>query len=85
MRRREFIAFIGAGVMLPLSARAQQSKKVYRIATLHPLWPVAELTESSSNRFWRELFPGNPPARLRRGKEPGNRALFRRGACRDLP
>jgi putative ABC transport system substrate-binding protein len=56
MRRREFIAFIGAGVMLPLSARAQQSTKVYRIAILHPLWPVAELTESSSNRFWRELF-----------------------------
>jgi putative tryptophan/tyrosine transport system substrate-binding protein len=56
MRRREFIAFIGAGVTLPLSARAQQSTKVYRIAILHPLWPVAELTESSSNRFWRELF-----------------------------
>jgi putative tryptophan/tyrosine transport system substrate-binding protein len=56
MRRREFIAFIGAGVMLPFSARAQQSTKVYRIAILHPLWPVAELTESSSNRFWRELF-----------------------------
>jgi putative tryptophan/tyrosine transport system substrate-binding protein len=56
MRRREFIAFIGAGVMLPLSARAQQSTKVYRIAIVHPSWPVAELTESSSNRFWRELF-----------------------------
>ncbi|KRR06574.1 hypothetical protein CP49_26970 [Bradyrhizobium valentinum] len=42
--------------MLPLSARAQQSTKAYRIAILHPLWPVAELTESSSNRFWRELF-----------------------------
>jgi putative ABC transport system substrate-binding protein len=56
MRRREFIAFMGSGVMLPLSARAQQSTKAYRIAILHPLWPVAELTESSSNRFWRELF-----------------------------
>ncbi|MBR0693256.1 ABC transporter substrate-binding protein [Bradyrhizobium lablabi] len=56
MRRREFIAFIGAGVILPFGARAQQSKKVYRIAILHPLWPVTELTESSSNRFWRELF-----------------------------
>jgi putative tryptophan/tyrosine transport system substrate-binding protein len=56
MRRREFIVFIGAGVMLPLSARAQQSTKVYRIAIMHPLWPVDELTESSSNRFWRELF-----------------------------
>jgi putative ABC transport system substrate-binding protein len=56
MRRREFFAFIGAGVMLPLVARAQQSTKVHRIAILHPLWPVAELTEASSNRFWRELF-----------------------------
>ncbi|MEH2592884.1 ABC transporter substrate-binding protein [Bradyrhizobium sp. AZCC 1721] len=56
MRRREFIAFMGSGVMLPLSARAQQSTKAYRIAILHPLWPVAELTASSSNRYWRELF-----------------------------
>jgi putative tryptophan/tyrosine transport system substrate-binding protein len=56
MRRREFIAFIGAGVMLPLSARAQQSTKAYRIAILHPLWPVAELSDRSSNRYWRELF-----------------------------
>jgi putative tryptophan/tyrosine transport system substrate-binding protein len=56
MRRREFIAFIGAGAMLPFSARAQQSTKVYRIAILHPLWPVAELTERSSNQYWRELF-----------------------------
>ena len=56
MRRREFIAFIGAGAMLPLVARAQQSTKVYRIAILHPLWPVAELTERSSNQYWRELF-----------------------------
>jgi ABC-type uncharacterized transport system substrate-binding protein len=56
MRRREFIAFMGSGVTLPLSARAQQSTKAYRIAILHPLWPVAELTDRSSNRYWRELF-----------------------------
>lgn len=56
MRRREFIAFMGLGVMLPFSARAQQSTKAYRIAILHPLWPVAELTDRSSNRYWRELF-----------------------------
>jgi putative tryptophan/tyrosine transport system substrate-binding protein len=42
--------------MLPLDARAQQSTKVYRIARLHPLWLVAELTERSSNQYWRELF-----------------------------
>ena len=45
MRRREFIGFIGAVALLPLSARAQQSTKVYRIAILHPSHPVAELTE----------------------------------------
>ena len=56
MRRREFIAFMGLGVMLPLSARAQQSTKTYRIAILHPLWPVAELSDRSRNRYWRELF-----------------------------
>jgi putative tryptophan/tyrosine transport system substrate-binding protein len=56
MRRRKFIAFMSLGVMLPLSARAQQSTKAYRIAILHPLWPVAELTDRSSNRYWRELF-----------------------------
>jgi len=48
MRRREFIGFIGGVALLPLSARAQQSKKVYRIAILHPSYPVVELTEVSS-------------------------------------
>ena len=83
MRRREFIAFIGAVSMLPRAARSQQSTKVYRIARLHPLWPVAELTERSSNQYWRELsmkFAGSATSK----KEPGNRALFRRGTCRDL-
>jgi len=56
MRRREFIGFIGAVALLPLSARAQQSTKVYRIAILHPSHPVAELTEVSRFRYWREFF-----------------------------
>ncbi|MBR0696710.1 ABC transporter substrate-binding protein [Bradyrhizobium lablabi] len=56
MRRREFIAFVGAGVMLPLGAGAQQSKKVYRIALLHPSHPVSELTENSRFKYWREFF-----------------------------
>src|SRR5438874_1017289 len=56
MRRREFIASIGAGAMLPLVARAQQSTKVYRIALLHPSHPVSELTEHSRLRYWREFF-----------------------------
>src|SRR5438067_3468009 len=54
MRRREFIGFIGAVALLPIIARAQQSKKVYRIAILHPSRPVAELTEVT--QYWREFF-----------------------------
>src|SRR5262245_31114973 len=56
MQRREFIAFIGAGVMLPLSARAQQSPKVYRIAIMHPSHPITELNERSRFRYYREFF-----------------------------
>jgi ABC-type uncharacterized transport system substrate-binding protein len=56
MRRREFIASIGAVTMLPTIARAQQSTKVYRIAILHPSHPVTELTEVSHFRYWREFF-----------------------------
>ncbi|MBR1245853.1 ABC transporter substrate-binding protein [Bradyrhizobium sp. AUGA SZCCT0169] len=56
MKRREFIGTIGTVALLPLMARAQQSKKVYRIAILHPSHPVAELTEVSSFRYWREFF-----------------------------
>jgi putative ABC transport system substrate-binding protein len=56
MRRREFFALIGAGAMLPLVARAQQSKKVYRIAILSPSRPVSELTENSPVKYWREFF-----------------------------
>ena len=54
MKRRQFIASVSAGVMLPLIARAQQSTKVYRIAILHPSRPVAELTEVT--QYWREFF-----------------------------
>jgi putative ABC transport system substrate-binding protein len=56
MRRREFIAFIGAVSMLPRAARSQQSTKVYRIAILHPSNPVTELTEASHLPHWRAWF-----------------------------
>src|SRR4029453_6006404 len=56
MRRREFIAFIGAVSILPRAARSQQSTKVYRIALLHTSHPVSELTEHSRFRYWREFF-----------------------------
>ena len=56
MRRREFIAFIGAVSILPHAARSQQSTKAYRIAILHPSNPVTELTEVSHLPHWREWF-----------------------------
>src|ERR1700677_2965647 len=36
MRRREFVAFVGAAVMWPLAARAQQPKRIARIGFLDP-------------------------------------------------
>ena len=56
MRRREFIAFIGAVSILPRAARSQQSTKVYRIAIMHPSHPIAELNEHSRFRYYREFF-----------------------------
>ena len=58
MRRREFIAFIGATCMLPRSARSHQSAKVYRIAIVHPSHPISELNEQSRFRYYREFFGG---------------------------
>jgi hypothetical protein len=57
MRRREFLALLaGASVLPPVSAGAQQSTKVYRIAMLHPSHPVAQLTETSSLPYYRAFF-----------------------------
>ena len=57
MRRREFLAALaGASFLLPVGAGAQQSTKVYRIAMLHPSHPVAEMTESSSLRYFHAFF-----------------------------
>jgi putative ABC transport system substrate-binding protein len=54
MRRRKFIALVGAVVARPLSARAQQGSKVHRIAIAHPN-PVALLTETGGAPI-RALF-----------------------------
>ena len=56
MRRREFVALLAGSALPPLTAWAQQTTKVYRIAILHPSRPVAKMVETSSVRDWRELF-----------------------------
>ncbi len=57
MRRREFVALVASSALfLPLAAWAQQLKKVYRIAILHPSHSVADLTETSSLNYYRAFF-----------------------------
>ncbi|WP_213290966.1 ABC transporter substrate-binding protein [Bradyrhizobium sp. sGM-13] len=56
MKRREFVALLGAVSMLPLTARAQQTAKMYRIAIMHPSHRITELNELSRFRYYREFF-----------------------------
>jgi putative ABC transport system substrate-binding protein len=56
MRRREFIgSLIGTAVAWPLTVRAQEPAKVYRIAIIHPSRPVTEMNESG-NIYYKALF-----------------------------
>ena len=57
MRRREFVKLLaGSALAQPLTAWAQPTTKVYRLAILHPSRPVAKIVEDSSVRDWREFF-----------------------------
>src|SRR5215470_12426838 len=56
MKRREFIALVAAAVARPRAALTQQPMKVYRIAVVHPSWPVSRMTETGGLPYWRALF-----------------------------
>jgi len=55
MKRREFLAglFVAANLR---QARAQQPAKVHRIAIVTVATPIAQITETSTNPFYRALF-----------------------------
>jgi putative tryptophan/tyrosine transport system substrate-binding protein len=55
MRRRDFI-FGSLAIAAMGSARAEQRGKVYRIAIVHPSYPVASLTETSFSPGIRAIF-----------------------------
>jgi putative tryptophan/tyrosine transport system substrate-binding protein len=55
MRRREFIATLGAGLAWPLVAQGQQSNGK-RLAIFSPSESSALMHEHSENRYYRVLF-----------------------------
>ena len=56
MRRREFMVVLVATAVWPLAGQTQQAGKAYRIALVHPLRPVADMSETGSHPFFRALF-----------------------------
>jgi putative ABC transport system substrate-binding protein len=55
MKRREFIASLLFSAVTP-HVQAQQPAKVYRIAIVHPSFPVKEMSETGSLPTYKALF-----------------------------
>ena len=63
MRRRKFIALLaGAALLRAHTGLAQQSKKTYRIAILHPSRPAAEHDRKQQSQLLSCLFSKNSVA-----------------------
>lgn len=44
MRRRNFITLLGGAAVWPVVARAQDARKVHRVALIFPNAPVSDMT-----------------------------------------
>jgi putative ABC transport system substrate-binding protein len=55
MKRRDLLAGLLPVAVAPL-AGAQQSGKIYRIALVHPTYPVSLMAEHSGVSYWQVLF-----------------------------
>ncbi|MBV9567751.1 MAG: hypothetical protein JO172_06405, partial [Hyphomicrobiales bacterium] len=56
MRRRDFIAMIGASAAWKSSARAQKIANGYRLAIVSSSDPISELTEGGGNPHYEEFL-----------------------------